>query len=201
MSRLFVAAALAALFLASPALAAAVGDAAPDFTAQAASGKTVHLSDYKGKIVVLEWTNGECPFVRKHYDSGNMQKLQKAAAEKGVVWLSVNSSAKGKQGHVDATAALALIKERQAAPAELLLDDEGKLGRLYGAKATPHMFVIGKDGVLAYAGAIDDKPSTNPADVASAKNYVTAALEALDSGKLPEVQQTAAYGCGVKYAE
>lgn len=193
---------LVALLFATPALASPViGQAAPDFTATASDGKAVKLSDYKGKTVVLEWTNDGCPFVKKHYGSGNMQKLQKEAAAEGIVWLSVISSAPGEQGHVDGAGADKLTKERAAAPAAVLLDPSGALGKLYAAKTTPHMFVIGKDGVLAYAGAIDDKPSTDADDISKAINYVQQALAELKAGKPVSVSSTASYGCGVKYAD
>lgn len=192
----------AAMLLSAPAaFAVTIGDVAPAFTAMDAAGKTVHLSDYKGKIVVLEWTSTECPFVKKHYDSGNMQKLQKAAADNGVVWLSVDSSGKDKPGYMDGAAATEWIKNRNAAPSDVLIDAEGNLGHLYGAKTTPHMFVIDKDGKLAYAGAIDSKPSTDPADVTGATNYVSAALSELEAGKSVTVSATQSYGCSVKYSE
>lgn len=178
---------------------AAYAAAAPDFTAQSADGKTVNLSDYKGKIVVLEWNNPECPFVKKFYNSGAMQKLQKAATAKGVIWLSINSSAEGNQGHADAESAKAYIAEHKASPTAYLLDGDGKIGHAYGAKTTPHMFVIDKEGNLAYSGAIDDKASVNPDDIKGAKNYVTAAIDALTAGKTPDVATTQSYGCAVKY--
>lgn len=190
----------AGAFIAQPALAAAiVGQPAPDFTATDAAGKTVHLSDYKGKIVVLEWTSSECPFVHKHYDSGNMQKLQKAAAADGIVWLSVDSSAEGHAGYMKGAEAQAWEKQEGAAPADFLIDASGAVGHLYGAQTTPHMFVIGKDGKLVYAGAIDSILTADQADIAKATNYVTAAIDALKAGKPVEVSSTKSYGCGVKY--
>jgi peroxiredoxin len=187
---------------ASPAAASvAIGKPAPDFTATDISGKAVKLSDYKGKIVVLEWTSNECPIVKKHYDSGNMQKLQKLASAEGVVWLSVDSSGPKNAGYMDGKAAAAWIKDRNAAPTDLLVDASGSVGHLYGAKTTPHMFVIDKNGNLVYAGAIDSIPSSDQKDIAKATNYVQAALDALQAGKPVAVAETQSYGCGVKYGE
>lgn len=184
----------------APALADAVpGKPAPDFTATDSNGRSHKLADFKGKTVVLEWTNDGCPYVRKHYGSGNMQALQKAAADKGVVWLSVISSAKGEQGYVDGAGANKLTAERKAVPAAVLLDPAGTIGQAYGAKTTPHMYVIDKEGRLVYNGAIDDKPSANPADIKGARNYLTEALSAVTDGKPVAVASTRAYGCSVKY--
>lgn len=180
---------------------AEVGDPAPDFTLTSSTGKPVSLSDYKGKVVVLEWTNSGCPFVHKHYDSGNMQKLQKDAASKGVVWLSICSSAPGKQGYLTAEEAAMVVTESGAAPAAYLLDPDGKVGQLYGAKRTPELYVINKDGKLVYHGAIDDKKSPDPADIPGAKNFVTAALDEALAGKPISTPKTEAYGCSVKYAQ
>ncbi len=192
----------AAMAFAAPAFAAVtVGDKAPEFTLPAADGSTQSLSSFAGKTVVLEWYNKDCPFVRKHYDSGNMQKLQKEYGAKDVVWLTINSSAEGKQGYMTAEESKADIAKEGAAPAHLLIDADGKVGKLYDAKTTPNMYVIDKDGKLAYAGAIDDKPSADKADIEGAKNYVTAAVDALAEGKPVEVSSTKPYGCGVKYAE
>jgi peroxiredoxin len=187
--------------ISAPALASAVvGQAAPPFTIADSNGTPRSLSDFQGKVVVLEWWNPQCPFVGKHYGSGNMQRLQKEWTAKGVVWLTVNSSAAGREGYVDAAKANALLKERGAAPTAVLLDHDGILGRAYGAKTTPHLFVIDGGGRLVYAGGIDDKPSTDQADVATAKNYVAAALAEVTAGKAVTVASTASYGCGVKYA-
>ncbi len=184
-----------------PARADAVpGQPAPQFNARASDGSTVSLAGLKGKTVVLEWTNDECPYTVKHYTTGNMQALQREAAAGGVVWLTVASSAPGQQGHVDAAKANELTASRKAAPANVLLDAEGTLGRLYGAKSTPHMFVVAPDGTLAYQGAIDDQPSANPDTVKSARNYVREALAAVQAGKPPAVATTRAYGCSIKYA-
>ncbi|HEY7365962.1 MAG TPA: redoxin domain-containing protein [Methylomirabilota bacterium] len=179
--------------------AATVGQPAPPFTASATNGANVSLVDHRGKIVVLEWTNHECPYVRKHYETGNMQALQKAARGKDVVWLSVISSAPGEQGHVTATQADELTRMRQAAPTAVLLDPRGTVGRLYDAKVTPHMYVIDAKGVLMYAGAIDDRPTTRRADVQTAQNYVRVALEAVMAGQPVKTPVTRAYGCTVKY--
>lgn len=195
--------AFAALFLmTSPASAAVtVGEAAPAFSLPSADGATVSLSDFAGKVVVLEWFNPECPFVRKHYDTANMQGLQKEYAAKDVAWLTVSSSAEGKQGHLTAETGKAALEKEGAAPARLLLDHDGAVGKLYDAKTTPHMFVIDKEGKLAYAGAIDDNPSADKADVATAKNYVKAAVDALLEGKAVETATSKSYGCGIKYKE
>lgn len=196
--RMLVAAASYAII--APAFAAPEpGKPAPDFVAVDSAGKTVKLSDYKGKTVVLEWTNHDCPYVKKHYSTGNMQQLQKDAAAKNIVWLSIVSSAPGQQGHVDGPAAEKLTATRAAAPAAVLLDADGKVGRLFDARTTPHMYVIKPDGKLAYAGAIDDKPSTDTADIATARNHVKAALEAVAAGKPVDPSVTRAYGCSVKY--
>jgi peroxiredoxin len=175
------------------------GKIAPDFTAVDSNGKSHQLSSFKGKTVVLEWTNDGCPYVQKHYGAGNMQALQKAAVESGVVWLSVISSAPGTQGHADGAAANKLNTERKAQPTAVLLDPTGKVGKLYDAKTTPHMYVINPEGKLVYAGAIDDKPTANQADIKGARNYVTEALTAVAAGKNPAVPTTRAYGCSVKY--
>jgi peroxiredoxin len=179
---------------------AVVGQPAPPFTATDSNGKPESLADFKGKWVVLEWTNNDCPFVGKHYGSGNMQKLQKTYTGKGVTWLSVYSSGPGKEGYVDAARANALTKERSAAPSAVLLDPQGTIGRLYGAKTTPHMFVIDPQGKIVYQGAIDDRPSTDLADVAKARNYVASALDEAMAGKPVTTASSAPYGCSVKYA-
>jgi peroxiredoxin len=175
------------------------GKAAPDFTAVDSNGKSHQLSSFKGKTVVLEWTNDGCPYVQKHYGAGNMQALQKAANEAGVVWLTVISSAPGTQGHATGASANKLTADRKALPTAVLLDPAGKVGKLYDAKTTPHMYVIDPKGNLAYAGAIDDKPTANPADIKAARNYVKEALAAVAAGKTPAVTTTRAYGCSVKY--
>jgi peroxiredoxin len=183
-----------------PLFAAKVGDPAPAFTATDSNGKTVSLSDYKGKFVVLEWHNNGCPFVLKHYNSGNMQKLQKDATAKGVVWLVIVSSAPGKQGYVTAAEANAYMTEKNAVPTATLLDPEGIVGHAYDSKTTPHMFVIDPKGILIYNGAIDDKPTADLADVATAKNYLSQALSEALAGKPVSEPATKPYGCTVKYA-
>ncbi|WP_353216406.1 redoxin domain-containing protein [Sandarakinorhabdus sp.] len=187
--------------MSASALAAPInGIAAPDFAARAADGTLVRLSDLRGKTVVLEWTNSGCPFVRAHYDSGTMQQRQREAARLGVVWLSINSGAPGKQGHVDGPGAQAEIASGKAAPAHYLLDAVGTVGRLYDAKTTPHMFVIRPDGVLAYQGAIDDKPTAIEADAKTATPWAKNAITAVLAGKAPSPAITRPYGCSVKYA-
>jgi peroxiredoxin len=190
---------LLALLIAPAAFALETGKAAPDFTAKASNGKTVKLSDYKGKTVVLEWLNYGCPFVKKHYESKNMQNLQKKYTGEGVVWISVISSAPGKQGYADAKQAEADKATHGSNATAILLDEKGEVGKAYGALTTPHMYVIDKSGKLVYQGAIDDKASTEVADVKAATNYVSAALDATKAGKPVAVSQTKAYGCGVKY--
>jgi alkyl hydroperoxide reductase subunit AhpC len=198
--RLLTLAGLCVLFLSGQLHAAAkIGEAAPDFTLTDSRNQTVSLGDYKGKLVVLEWTNHECPFVRKHYDSGNMQKLQRDYTGKGVVWMSIVSSAPGKQGHVTGDEAEELTRARNAAPTAVLLDPTGKTGQSYGAKTTPHMYIIDREGVLRYAGGIDNIKSADQADIKTAKNYVAQSLDELLAGKPVSEPATAPYGCGVKY--
>lgn len=176
------------------------GKPAPEFTARDTAGNEVKLSDLRGKIVVLEWTNHLCPYTVKHYSTGNMQALQKDAAKDGVVWLTVASSSPGAQGHVNAREADKLTADRGAAPARVLLDPDGTVGHLYEAKTTPHMFVIDSTGKLAYMGAIDDKPTANNADVKTARNYVREALDAVKNGTPVKTVSTRPYGCTVKYS-
>lgn len=195
---------LAAAFLGATMTAAAlaapdVGAPAPDFTATDSRGATHRLSDYRGRTVILEWTNHGCPYVRRHYDSGNMQALQKETTAKGMVWLSVISSAPGTQGHVDGPEADALTAQRDAAPTAVLLDPAGELGRLYGARTTPHMYVVDGEGTLVYMGAIDDKPYAREAETAEAENHVRNALDKLAKGQPVDPAVTRAYGCTVKY--
>ena len=178
---------------------ATVGAPAPEFTLTDVHGKTHTLADLKGKFVVLEWVNFGCPFVRKHYDSGNMQKLQKTYTQKGVVWLSICSSAPGNQGYFDRTDLLERVKVERSNATAYLVDADGTVGHLYGAQTTPHMFLIGPDGTLLYAGGIDDTPSTKTADIATAKNYVELGLDAALEGKPIEVKTSRPYGCSVKY--
>jgi peroxiredoxin len=180
--------------------AAKVGEPAPPFTAASTNGPGVSLADYRGKIVVLEWTNHDCPYVRKHYETSNMQALQKEATGQGVIWLSIISSAPGTQGHVSQAEANELTSSRKAAPTAVLLDPTGKVGKLYGATNTPHMYVVDTAGVLVYAGAIDDRPTSRKSDVPGAQNYVRAALQAVAAGQPVKTPVTRAYGCTVKYA-
>jgi peroxiredoxin len=179
---------------------ATIGQAAPDFTLQGADGKSHSLSDYAGKFVVLEWTNPECPFVHKFYDSGTMQKLQAQETAKGVIWLRINSGAVGHDGYQTASDMASYVKDNHVAATASLLDSNGQVGHLYGARTTPHMFVINSKGVLVYAGGIDDKPSTDVADLATAKNYVTAALDEAMAGQPVATATARPYGCSVKYA-
>ena len=179
---------------------ATIGQPAPNFTLQGADGKTHSLADYKGKFVVLEWTNPQCPFVHKFYDSGTMQALQKKETAQGVVWLRINSSAEGHEGYQTAADLTSYIKDHHVAATQSLLDPDGAVGHSYGARTTPHMFVINSAGVLVYAGGIDNKPSTNPDDIASATNYVTTALSEAMAGKPVTTPTARPYGCSVKYA-
>lgn len=190
----------AASALAAPACAApAVGQPAPAFSAVDANGKTRSLGEFKGRTVVLEWTNSGCPYVRKHYDSGNMQGLQRDAAKDGIVWLTVISSAPGTQGYVSGADAKAWKAKEKAAHADLLLDPAGVVGRAYEAKTTPHMYVIDKGGRLAYMGGIDDRPSSDPDSLKGATNYVAAALADVKAGRPVAQATTRPYGCSVKY--
>ncbi len=180
--------------------AAVVGETAPAFSATDSNGKAWSLADLKGKVVVLETTNHDCPYVRKHYTSGNMQSQQRAAAAKGVVWLTVASSAPGLQGYVTDLEANELTESRHAAPAAVLLDPDSKIAHAYGATVTPHMYVIDGKGMLVYKGGIDSIPSSNVDDVPNAKQYVTAALDEVLAGKPVTEASTRPYGCSLKYA-
>ena len=186
--------------LAQTASAPAVGKPAPSFSATDADGKTVSLGDYKGKTVVLEWTNDECPFVKKHYTGQNMQALQKKWTGKDVVWLTVISSPPGEQGYADAAKAKKLSADRGAAPSAVILDPKGDLGRSFKAQVTPHMYIVRGDGTLAYMGGIDDKPSTKVEDLKGATNYVDNALTELADGKAVSVPTSRPYGCTVKFS-
>lgn len=192
-------AAVAAAFAAPAVGQQATNAPAGNFRLTDMNGKAVQLSDYKGRTVVLEWNNPECPFVKKHY-AGNMQRTQAAAKRDGVVWLTINSGAPGKQGHLTPEAARAYVSGVKAQPAAYLLDPQGRVGKGYAAKTTPHMYVIDGQGVLRYQGGIDDKPTPDPADVAGARNHVLAALGELKAGKPVSVAETRPYGCSVKYA-
>ncbi len=191
---------LLAIFLSLSVIGAVkVGEKAPDFSLKGNDGKTYKLSDLKGKVVVLEWLNHGCPFVKKHYSTGNMQKIQKKLVTKGVEWVSIISSAEGKQGYSTPEEATENKKNHNSNAKMILLDAEGGVGRTYGAKTTPHMFVIDKKGLIAYMGAIDNKPSTDISDVNGARNYVLEATNAVLEGKEVAVATTKPYGCSVKY--
>jgi len=192
--------AAAALLFSFSAYAAKVGEKAPDFTLEDISGQEHSLSDFSGKIVVLEWVNHGCPYVKKHYRSGGMQSVQSDMADKEVVWLSICSSAPGKQGYMSNSEWVATIESKGMKSAAVLVDADGKVGRLLGARATPHMFVIDEEGALAYNGAIDSIRSANSADVDRAENYVVSAVEALIKGEPVAKRSTKPYGCSVKYA-
>ncbi len=178
---------------------AVVGKPAPAFSLTDTNGKTHALADYKGKLVVIEWVNPDCSHIGHHYSGGNMQKLQKTYTSQGVVWLAVSSAAAGGEGHFSPERGNELIKENGVALTALLLDGTASAARAYGAKTTPHMFVIDKKGIVVYAGAVDDKPSTDAADVATAKNYVQAALDATIAGQKVATAATQPYGCPVTY--
>ncbi len=179
---------------------AAVGQAAPAFTATDTAGKIVSLADFKGKYVVLEWTNPGCPFVQKHYDSGNMPATQKDAVAKGAVWLSVNTTAKDAGDYMAPAALQGWVKSKNGVPTATLMDADAKVGRAYGARTTPHMYIVDPQGKLIYAGAIDSKPTANPADIKTATNYVSQALGEAMAGKPVSQATTRAYGCSVKYS-
>lgn len=191
--------ALVTTIVAQASVSPAVGSAAPDFSVTDANGKTHSLSEYKGKYVVLEWFNAGCPFVRKHYESGNMQKLQQEFTGKNVAWLTIDSSAPGEQGSLTAEEAAKTMAAWKMHSTALLLDAHGKVAKAYGAKNTPHMFVINPEGQLVYEGAIDNKPSTDQADIATASNYVKAALDESMTGKPVSTPASRPYGCSIKY--
>jgi peroxiredoxin len=191
---------LALIIAAGTAVAAPqVGQPAPEFTLTDSNGTSHNLSDFKGKFVVLEWLNHGCPFVQKHYDGGNMQGLQKEYTGKDVVWLSIVSSAPGKQGHMSPEETNKTKEEKGSAATAILIDEDGTVGKLYDAKVTPELYVINPEGVLVYMGAIDDKKSVDAADVAGAKNYVKQALDEAMAGQPVSEPSTTAYGCSVKY--
>ena len=178
---------------------AKLNEAAPDFTLTDSNGKEHSLSDFKGKYVVLEWINFGCPFVQKHYGSGNMQALQEKYTGKDVVWLAICSSSEGKQGYYPLKEINPELEKRKFKATAYLIDESGEVGKMYAAKTTPHMYIINPDGILLYNGAIDDKPSTNKADIKTANNYVSTMLDNLMAGKKVESQSTTPYGCSVKY--
>ena len=187
--------------LCAAALALKPGETAPDFKGTDSNGNTQTLAQYRGKYVVLEWANKGCPFERKHYESGNMEALQKQWTSKGVVWLSILSSAPGQQGNVTPAEENDYLRKMKAAPTAAVLDPSGEIGRLYAAKTTPHMFVIDPQGKIVYQGAIDDQPTPDPASLKIAHNYVSEALEESMAGKPVATPVTKSYGCSVKYAE
>jgi peroxiredoxin len=189
------------LALMASAFAVKIGEPAPNFTGVDSNGKQQSLSAYKGKFVVLEWHNQGCPYTRKHYESGNMQRLQKEWTSKGVIWLTVISSAPGTQGFVTPTQENEYLQKMNAAPTAVIMDPGGSLGHLYGAKTTPHMFIIDPSGTLIYNGAIDDHATSDQADIASSKNYVSMALQEAMSGKPVTDAATRPYGCSVKYKD
>ncbi|WP_284619444.1 thioredoxin family protein [Aquabacterium humicola] len=195
-----VAASLAFAAGAAAAQQAVVNQPAPSFTAQDTSGKTVSLADFKGRYVVLEWTNPGCPFVQKHYNSANMPATQKDALGKGAVWLTVSSTAKDAGDWRPPAELIGWLQSKSAKTTATLLDEDGRIGRSYGARTTPHMYLIDPHGKLVYAGAIDSKPTANPADISSATNYVRQALDEVLAGKPVSQPQTRAYGCSIKYA-
>jgi hypothetical protein len=197
---IFAAALGAAVSLVPPLRAAEVGQPAPDFTLTDIDGVTHKLSDYKGKIILLEWVNPECPIVRKHYNnSGNIPRLQKTYTGQGIVWLSINSAAAGKQGDYEPARVKSWMAQVGAAPTKYLRDPTGTVGHLYGAKTTPHIFIINREGTLVYAGGIDSIASADPADIARAINYVDATIADLAAGRPVAVANTRPYGCSVKY--
>ena len=203
MKQTLAASAVIAIVAASVPAASApvVGRQAPNFKLADANGRPVTLSDFRGRTVVLEWNNPGCPFVQKHYESGNMQKAQAAAARDGVVWLSINSGAPGKQGHMSGAEAKAFVAKAGARPTAYLLDPRGVVGKVYEAKTTPHMYIVNKAGTLVYAGGIDDKPTKNASDITGARNHVLAALAELKAGRAVSVATSRPYGCAVKYAD
>ena len=181
--------------------APAIGAPAPDFTALTASGETVRLSDFKGHIVVLEWTSDACPFVRKYYRTGAMQRLQSRLVDEGVMWLSILSDAPGAPGYADAATAREIATRKASYASHIVLDPEGELARLYDARSTPHMVLIDGEGRLRYWGAIDDQPSARMASVAGAHNYLAAAYDALKAGVPVREPKTRPYGCAIKLAD
>jgi len=195
----FAVAAVAGVSVTRNAEAVETGAQAPAFSVRDANSATRTLAEFRGRTVVLEWTNSGCPYVRKHYDSGNMQALQREATADGVVWLQVISSAPGEQGYLDGPGALARVRTDNAAPTATLLDPTGVMGRAYGATNTPQMFIIGGDGRVLYQGAIDDRPSARPSSLEGAHNYVRAALADIEAGRPVQVAETTPYGCSVKY--
>jgi hypothetical protein len=191
-----------AFVLAAPAVAEqATGAPAGNFRLTDVNGRNVQLAEFRGKTVVLEWNNPDCPFVKKHYGSGNMQKTQALARKDGAIWLTINSGAPGKQGHLTPAQAQTMLATTKAQPSHYLLDPKGVVGKGYGAKTTPHIYIVNPAGTLVYQGGIDDKPTANPADVAGARNHALAALAEIKAGKPVSMPETRPYGCSVKYAD
>ncbi len=186
-------------FLAAVQAAPSVGQPAPDFSLKDATGRTVRLSDFRGKYVVLEWTNPGCPFVRKHYDSGNMAATQQDAGARGAVWLSINSTEKASYEYMEPAKLVAWQQQRKVQPTATLMDEEGVAGRAYGARTTPHMYIVDPQGRLAYVGGIDSIPSANPDDIRKAVNYVRQGLAEVAAGKPISAPSTRPYGCSIKY--
>ena len=201
MKQMFVAFSALAVIAAPAAGAAVVGKPAPLFKAADVNGKAVSLSSFRGKTVVIEWNNPDCPFVKKHYGSGNMQKTQAAAMKDGVVWLTINSGAPGKQGHLSGAQAKTHLAKAATRPTAYLLDPNGVVGKAYDAKTTPHLYIVNKAGTLVYAGGIDDKATPDPADISTARNHVLAALSEVKGGKAVSVATSRPYGCAVKYKD
>jgi peroxiredoxin len=200
LTALLIAAVAAVATASSPVLAAPVpGQPAPAFRGVDVNGKPVSLADFRGKTVVLEWNNPNCPFVQKHYTSGNMQSLQQKNTAAGVVWLAINSTTESHSDYMAPAKLAAWFGEQKSAPTAVVMDPRGEIGRAYAAKVTPHMYVIDANGTLVYAGAIDDKRSANPADVKTATNHVAAALGEVAAGKPVTTSTTTAYGCTIKY--
>lgn len=197
--RHLLSAALSVLLAGGAVAAIAPGTPAPGFTLNDVHGKSLSLSDFQGKVVVLEWTNKDCPFVKKHYASRNLQSLQSNYVGQGIVWLSVCSSAPGKQGHYSPSDWLSILADNGSQASHLLLDPDGTVGMAYGAKTTPHVFVVDSNGNLAYNGAVDDRPSVDPSDIPGARSFICEALDALLAGKPVPIAQTPPYGCSVKY--
>ncbi|RYF18813.1 MAG: thioredoxin family protein [Comamonadaceae bacterium] len=189
----------ALMFAAAAQAVPAVGQAAPEFTLRDTAGKAVKLSDFRGKVVVLEWTNPGCPYVRKHYDSGNMAATQQEAVAKGAVWLSINSTEKASYDYLEPAKLAAWQNERKVQPTATLMDEEGSAGKAYGARTTPHMYIVDPQGRLVYAGGIDSIPSASPADIGKAVNYVKQAVGEAAAGKPVSQATTRPYGCSIKY--
>ncbi len=192
-------AACCAFAISAAGAAVTAGQQAPQFKGVDVNGKQVSLADFKGKYVVLEWNNPNCPFVRKHYDSGNMQSLQKRFGADNVAWVAVNSTGDSHSDYMSPDKLAAWFRQQNATPAAIVMDTRGEIGRAYGAKVTPHMYVVDPSGTVVYAGAIDDKRSANPADVKTANNYVLAALTDALAGKPITTAASSAYGCTIKY--